>query len=654
MMKEHTSKNTYKSDGDNPDLQESLSSEATAGIATVLSAVPDTLDLAEHGRLAINGMLGSLNPDLDYECVFLNILDVHPAYMLHWSSMVSGVMPKYIEALPLLRQMSGSEQDRDLQQGFMDAMLKNMAEDGLIYDRQDPRRPWNVGVGYGVQNWDEDYANMAGNGRAITGMIYWLQWTGDEVWLQRAKRTAERMLELAVTDGDMAFYPNPGLGNDFSYPRKSGWTTRKPPENANEGFEGASMFYLFQPLRGFTRYYAATGDERFKNLSRKFVNCGLQTKFWGGAADMSSMAGAERGHFKLHFHASTAALRGILDYGIIADDQRAKELVADAYGYARQMGIGRLGLFPTGGEGTEGCTIGDMIGLAVALSDAGLGDYWDDVDKYARNGLLCAQATDLEELNRVSNAGKERPANAPFGGACDYRFVQKNNKGILPGQEVHGSVLERTIGAFGHVVGARYQTPMMMHCCTANASQGLYYAWEGILRHHGDCADINLWLNRRSPWTDVWSWLPHDGKLIIQNKGMRQLTVRKPSWAHRTRIRCQVNGQDSEPRWVDGRMIFDGLQGAETLVITTPVNTESVTYTMVNLGDPQNSNEQYRCEFRGHTAISVQRIVSGHDTQEHDWYRIFRRDAMKSAEAPTRPAPTYVHPEELIDWLMLT
>ena len=80
--------------------------------------VPDTLDLAEHGRLAINGMLGSLNPDLDYECVFLNILDVHPAYMLHWSSMVSGVMPKYIEALPLLRQMSGSEQDQDLQQGI--------------------------------------------------------------------------------------------------------------------------------------------------------------------------------------------------------------------------------------------------------------------------------------------------------------------------------------------------------------------------------------------------------------------------------------------------------------------------------------------------------------------------------------------------------
>ena len=630
-------------------------SETAKGDQTQAS-VPDTLDLAEHGRLAINGMLGSLNPALDYECTFLNILDVHPAYMLHWSSMVSGVMPKYIEALPLLRQMSGSDQDQDLQQGFMEAMLRNMADDGLIYDRCDPRRPWNVGVGYGVQDWDEDYANMAGNGRAIAGLLYWHQWTGDDTWLQHAKRTAERMMQLAIVDGDMAFYPNPGLGNDFSYPRQSGWTTTKPPEKADEGFEGASMFYLLQPLRGFTRYYVATGDERFREISRQFANCGLQPKFWGGAADMSPEASAERGHFRLHFHASAAALRGVLDYGLVADDQRAVELVADAYGYARQMGIGRLGLFPTNGEHTEGCTVGDMIGLAVALTDAGLGEHWDDVEKYARNGLLCAQATDLEELRRVSEAGPERPPNAPFGGRCDSRFggsEKMSNSGVQPGQEVHDRVLERTVGAFGHVIGARYQTPMMMHCCTANASQGLYYAWEGIVRRSGAGADVNLWLNRRSPWVDVWSFLPHEGKLVIQNKGMRQLTVRKPGWAHRARIRCQVNGQEAAPRWVGGRMIFDGLQGTETLVITTPVNVDSVTCTMVNLADPQNSHGQYRCEFRGHTAVGVERLVADGDADEQPLYRLFRREAMKTATAPERPMPDYVHPEKLVDWLMV-
>ncbi|PYO56001.1 MAG: hypothetical protein DMD83_16690, partial [Candidatus Rokuibacteriota bacterium] len=165
---------------------------------TAPGQVPDTLDLADHGRLAINGMLGSLDPAADYECTFLSILDVHPAYMLHWSTMVSGVMPKYVEALPLLRQMSGSGQDRDIEQGFIEAMLKNAEEDGLIYDRATEKRPWNVGVYYGKADWNEDYANMAGNGRFITGLLYWHQITGDDVWLKRARRTAERMLALAI------------------------------------------------------------------------------------------------------------------------------------------------------------------------------------------------------------------------------------------------------------------------------------------------------------------------------------------------------------------------------------------------------------------------------------------------------------------------
>ena len=160
-------------------------------------------------------------------------------------------------------------------------------------------------------------------------------------------------------------------------------------------------------------------------------------------------------------------------------------------------------------------------------------------------------------------------------------------------------------------------------------------------------------VNRHSPWADVWSWLPHEGKLLIQNKGMRQLTVRMPGWARRAEMRCQVNGRDAEPRWSGGRMIFEGLQGAETVLITTPVNTDSGVYTMVNLADPQHSQEQYRCEFRGHTAVGVHRLAAGNDPHDHDWYRLFRREAMTTAAVPMKSAPAYVHPAKLIDWLML-
>jgi hypothetical protein len=624
---------------------------------------PQTLDLADHGGLAINGLLGSLDPEADFEGVFLNILDVNPPYMLHWSTMVSGVMPKFVAALPMLRIMSGSEQSRDLEQGFMDSMIRNMEEDGLVYDRALESRPWNVGVYYGKADWNEDYANMAGNGRVVSGLLFWHQATGDEIWLKRARRTAERLLELAVVDGDQAWFPNPGLGNDFSYPRKSGWTTRKPPQSANEGFEGGAMFYHFQPLRGFTRFYKATGDERFLDLSRKFANLGMQAKFWSGAGDMDPQASAERGHFHLHFHASMAAVRSALDYALVADDQRVQQFANDSYNYARQTGIKRLGLFPTHGEGTEGCSIADMIGMAVTLSDAGIGDYWDDVEAYTRNGLLCAQATDLDELRRVSQAGQHRPPESndeKLAGHFDTRF-KAANKGVLPKQEIHDRVLERTVGAFGHVIGARYQSPMMMHCCTGNCCQALYYAWDGIVRREGsDTVTINMWLNRRTPWVDVQSWQPHSGRLAVQNKGMAQISVRKPGWAARRNLRCQVNGSDVEPKWVANRMLFSGLKGNELITIECPLPSESSEYTLVNIGAPMDSTERYRVEFKGPTAIAVERLSLGKENspyylgqEDHQWYRVFRREHMRTNEAPMAPTPEYVHGDRLIHWTVV-
>ena len=109
--------------------------------------------------------------------------------------------------MPLLRLMSGSNQDRDIEEGMMASIVTNISEDGLIYDRATPNRPWNVGFGYGTKGWNEDYANMAGNGRLLTGLLYYYQATGDEVWKERAQRTAERMLELAIVKGEYAYYP---------------------------------------------------------------------------------------------------------------------------------------------------------------------------------------------------------------------------------------------------------------------------------------------------------------------------------------------------------------------------------------------------------------------------------------------------------------
>src|SRR6266542_425704 len=53
------------------------------------------------------------------------------------------------------------------------------------------------------------------------------------------------------------------------------------------------------------------------------------------------------------------------------------------------------------------------------------------------------------------------------------------------GLAFYDNVLERSVGAFCFLSGARYGQPMRMSCCTANGNQGFYFAWEGITRRSG-------------------------------------------------------------------------------------------------------------------------------------------------------------------------
>ena len=231
---------------------------------------------------------------MDFEPYFLTFYAARPAYFVHWSSMVSGVMPKYLGTIALLRCMTGKEHMRGAEQGLIKSVLTNISEDGLIYDRIDPRRPWNVGVGYGRKSWNEDYSCLAGDGELVCAMDWHYQLSGDEEWKRRMKRSSERMLELTIARDDYAYYPNVGCGNDFSYPRVSGWVHTHEPQGPQEGGEGSTTFYLALPIRGFIRWYKHSGDERMLDVSRKLANFVTLPKFWGGAVEMEPSYGPTR------------------------------------------------------------------------------------------------------------------------------------------------------------------------------------------------------------------------------------------------------------------------------------------------------------------------------------------------------------------------
>jgi len=67
-----------------------------------------------------------------------------------------------------------------------------------------------------------------------------------------------------------------------------------------------------------------------------------------------------------------------------------------------------------------------MAAVAIKLSEAGVGDYWDDVDGYARNQLIENQLIDADELARVSALGE--PPNLDYPYVSTENVIEKNRR----------------------------------------------------------------------------------------------------------------------------------------------------------------------------------------------------------------------------------
>ena len=238
----------------------------------------------------------------------------------------------------------------------------------------------------------------------------------------------------------------------------------------------------------------------------------------------------------------------------------------------------------------------DMVALAIRLTDAGLGDYWEDAEQIVRNNLSEQQLIDPRRLEEASRTGPER------GPGWDGQLGPfKHHPGTLPGQTVTEGVLERARGVFA---GCSKPDGMpyvwTMQCCTGNGTQGLYYAWEAITRERGGVAEVNLLLNRATPWMDVESWLPHEGRITLRSKTVRRAAIRLPRWVQPGEV--EVEGAEGGPQVIGRRLVVDTEPG-KTVEIRFPVHEEIAEYTV--------DGTRYTFRFRGNDVVSVEPRTGG-------------------------------------------
>jgi hypothetical protein len=507
------------------------------------ATVPDTLDLAERARMSLR--------------FFDALTDREHGYEMYWEATISGpehqfsplmaCQPKAMEAMAMARLMCGSTEGLETEAKMLEEMASHIGPDGIYWVPKYADRPW---LGSAE---DLPMANAGGQGRMIYAMLAWYQYTGNPFWKENVNRMVQGVSEhMVVHKDDYAYFPIYGWLEKSDYFRNcytpKGWRDTAEPPNEKAG-EEKSLFNAQGHTPGaLANWYRVTGNEDALKFSGELTRFLTKPKFWNDwdGTEFPGMFGAEHAHWCGHYTGHMNTLRAIFEYAQATHDARLMQFVRDGYEWARQGLMARIGY--VGGC----CGYPRLMALAIKLSRAGVGDYWEDVDFYIRNHCTEVQVTpgDLPELQKL---------------AAEQ----------FPGKDCR-KYIENMVGGFGRVLSK----DRCALCCSPHGTMGLYYAWDSIIQYEDGDARINLLLNRSSPWMDIDSYLPYEGKVVLKNKSVKEAFVRMPLWVDEKAVTCRIADRDVTPRWLGRYLHIIDLKPSDVITLEFPMAARTETWTI--------------------------------------------------------------------------
>lgn len=530
------------------------------------ATVPDTLELQDRAQLALHCMTETTDPEADYEPYYVTFFNLDPPRMVH-NSWHGSTLPKYIESVALMRVMTGSQQNADVDHRWVEATLKMQGSDGLLYSPA-KGRPWAdqeagglLFADFGVEISDDQYISAFGNGRMLSTLSLLAQRDNTPLWRDSMRRIIDGLEELAVHSDDIAYF----------------WPT---VTFSQKGFEGSVQTpsvncETSRIPHGLVHAYRLLGYKPALTLAGKLVNY-MRRYFYAPDGTFWSSPGNP---YRAHFHAHSHGLLAMMEYAIAAENSEVMEFVVRAFEWAKSLGANYkadgwdewvkipaaelIGYFTTytntdRQHGSELCQVSDMIALALKLSEAGIGDYWDDADRWLRNMLVEGQLTS-------SNWADELTSSNTFHVGYSYFTT--------------ASIAERNVGAFASWPSANdwsiHDLYGCMHCCTVNGARALYWIWDACLRHNEGVVRVNLLLNRASPWADVDSHIPYQGRVDVKIKQPVDLEMRIPDWVKPREVCCTVDDSERRLKWNGRYAEIGAVKPGDMVTMTFPITEQT-------------------------------------------------------------------------------
>jgi hypothetical protein len=530
-----------------------------ADLASAAPTSPD-MDLVAMARWSLDALRKNPRPNLDYECRFsMNLLRYPPAPgpETHDPITAGDTENRLDWAFGYMKDMCGDSSADAMAKGVRTRIMGHLRDDGFCWV---PTSAFGRLPGIWANHWTTS--------KLLISLCNDFKRTGDESLRPKCRKMFEALRRLADWDNGRAYYAG---GNSCWDPEK-GWA-----------ITDASPYSPAMPLEGVVAYYETFGDREALEFAIDFAEGEMANTQWDHwilrtpeglsqeqkeqakltssieiwpTAPMTSHLGVRPdGSFDHHSH-----MRGHQGWGMahLASVTQDPDLVAWTkrlldFFLSRGTDYGWIPESVTYPRRSETCAVADVLDMAAYMAQCGYPEYWDTVERFARNYIREAQfflTDDYVDLYKRSHPGKE------------------GDLGLAMARDFEGGFQ----GAMGLSDRCYAGTEMdMMGCCEPEGMRSIHTVWENTVRAEKDGIYVNMCFDRDAPEAKVTSFLPEIGRMTVTTKKDGRFCLRPPAWAAKDRVRAYRKGTAETVVWQGAYVCFENVRMGDTLTITYPL-----------------------------------------------------------------------------------
>lgn len=496
-------------------------------------------DLAEEARLALNYIDGMTDRAYDYLPYWLVTPHKKPAEAEHCKVDDAELVGSWLEATDSLRGILGDVgESKNLYEGFRRRVLSSWGEHGLRFHEA---YPWTHTI----------HSSFHEMGYILPALNRLVKNNPDDKEAEmRSANLVRGMRSLVIERKVKTFWSGDSIEKEpiYEFPndvylKEGGFDLTRHTGRGEQAIRNAVS------LHALVDRYVIANDEVALDLATGIANHLLgPSRYFNYKFE-----------FFGHVHSALWVAAGLIYLYRITE--REKYLVAgeNIYRYVVSLGSS-FGWIPEYAqwhkpedEHCETCCIKDLILCCEELIKCGKTEYWDDMNRFARNQL---------SENQVRYTGYVVADNSiPDGNGKTYHDLDKRLMGGYTGGSEPNSI---SLTRFRSIAG----------CCVGTGPIALGILWKNTVTEINDILTVNLHTDKETDLYRLTHQMPDEGVISLTLKkgcraGFRIYPFMGGDW------KLYRNGSEIDALWCDGEKIAyaEDLGSGDTLEIRFPITT---------------------------------------------------------------------------------